>query len=106
MEQRPQRADVDRAVAQRVAGAPPARAEAQTQDEAHQGAPLRRSQDRIGQLEQAILAPAQVVVQLLAEVAERRQYFGIKQNPERGTIATRQKPPTSPWAFVGPNSKS
>jgi len=72
--------------------------------EPHQGPPLRGGQHGINEFEQAILAEAQVVVQLPAEGAERRQQLGIYHNPEDGTFTAKPEAPAAPGPLLCPIS--
>src|SRR2546425_12210803 len=105
LEQRAQSAHVEGAVGQRVTRAGPAAAETRAQTEPYQRPPLRGSQHGIYQLEQAILAEAQVVVQLLTEGAKSCQQLGICHNPKRGTFAPKPEAPDAPGPLLCPISK-
>src|SRR5207245_1939595 len=62
-------------------------------------------QHGIYQLEQAILAQALVVVQLLTEGAKSCQQLGICHNPKRVTFAPKPEAPDAPWPLLCPISK-
>jgi hypothetical protein len=68
-EQCPYGVHVEAAVSQPITGTRPATAETWAQTEPHQRSPFWRAEHRIHQFEQAILAQAQGLVQLLAEEA-------------------------------------
>src|SRR2546426_8564078 len=104
LEQRAQPAHVEGAVGQRVTGAGRAAAETRAQAQPDQRPPLRGGQHGIYQLEQAILAEAQVVVQLLTEGAKSCQQLGICHNPKRGTFAPKPEAPDAPGPLLCPIS--
>ena len=104
LEQRAQPAHVEGAVGQRVTRAGPAAAETRAQAQPYQRPPLRGSQHRINEFEQAILAEAQVVVQLLTEGAKSCQQLRICHNPKRGTFAPKPEAPDAPGPLLCPIS--
>jgi hypothetical protein len=78
---------INRPIGQRIAGARPASSECRCQTEPDQRAALGCRQRGIHQLEQAILAEAQVVVERLTEVAEPLPSIGF-EHTELETLLT------------------
>src|SRR5207249_5499843 len=90
-EQLAQRRHVDRPICERVAGARPQTTECGRQAEPYQRAALRRRQHCIHQLEEAILTEAQVVVELLTEMAELLPCVGFQHTPSLARCSPNRK---------------
>src|SRR5438067_682405 len=93
LKQRPQGLHVEAAVGQRVTGTRPTATETRAQTEAHQRPPLWGGQHGIHQLEQAILAQTQGIVELPAERAKSRHQLRIDHNPSVAPLLSNRKPP-------------
>ena len=101
-EQAPQRGYPQRTIRQGIARARPTAAEAWAQTMADECGRSDGRQHGIHQLKQAILAMVQVVVQLLAEVAERRQSMRFRHTPSLTPFPLYRKSPRQP----GPSFES
>src|SRR5262249_22908375 len=82
-----------------VARAWPLSAEARAQAMPYQGCRSGRGQHGIEQFEQAILTEAQVVVQLLAKLAERCQHLRFEHTPSLTRFPLFRKSPCRPGPY-------
>ena len=97
-EQLPHCRGIDEAVRQRIACARPLTTERRGKTEPHQRAALRRCQRPIHQLKQAILAKAQVGIELLTEGSQIGQSRGF-EHP--ASFAPAAPSPVVPFARLG-----